>query len=83
MSQVVLDSIDEADELALTLARAREFARALGILGDSRAQSGHNLPPLPEEATTPSDATTVTSPCCAPAGDDSGMKANRPGPVHP
>lgn len=62
MVEDLLAPVDRLDELALTLARAREFARAVGVLDDSRGYAGDKVMPAPAGATAHSDAMAVVSP---------------------
>jgi hypothetical protein len=76
MSQDVLDPVAEVDELAVTLARAREFARALGILDDvARRGGGDFASTVQKEA--PEPGAEPISPCCVPDGGDSGKPEER------
>ena len=77
MSQDVLDPIDQADELALTLARAREFARALGILDDLARRDSAALASGTKEDSPERVVGELTAPCCVPDGGDSEEPAER------
>jgi hypothetical protein len=78
MSHEVLPQVDEADLLALTLARAREFARAVGIVDDAARRGGAGRAPVDRDEGPELDAAGFTSPRCVPAGDGSGKQAEQP-----
>ena len=78
MPHDVLPQVDEADLLALTLARAREFARAVGILDDAARRGGAGRDPAARDEAPEPDAAGFTSPRCVPAGGGSGKQAAQP-----